>query len=239
MQADEQVGLAVVGERRAVVERDRLVGVAGQQHADAEPALERAFSRRAMRQRDVLLERAGGALDAGVVAAVAGVDDDRPQAAGGRLAAGGGRSGGWRNGQAGGRRRAAAAAEPGSAAAGSRSTITCAAVVLRPTTEARYDPKRGPTSMRDRLVSTPRGRIACTSRCGATAGSASVERVGVEPHEDAAGFLRDRVGRLRADRQTSRASARPTTSWRTATRGTRTSPTSTSREFFRTSSLAS
>ena len=41
VQAEEQVGLVVVGERRALIERDGLIAFAREQHADAEPRLER------------------------------------------------------------------------------------------------------------------------------------------------------------------------------------------------------
>ena len=47
VEADEEVGLVVVGERRALVEIHRGIAVAGQDHAHAQPRFEAAFRRRA------------------------------------------------------------------------------------------------------------------------------------------------------------------------------------------------
>ena len=83
VQADEQIGLVVVGEGGALVEIDGAVVLARQQRAHAEPRLERALEQAGDGQRDVLLEGPGGAAGAGPadafdvdVAAVSGIDDD-------------------------------------------------------------------------------------------------------------------------------------------------------------------
>ena len=90
VQAEEQVGLVVVGERGPLIDRDVLVAVAREQHAHAETALERGLQPACDRERDVLLQRPAGTLHAAIVAAVAGIDHDRPHAAGaGRSSSGG------------------------------------------------------------------------------------------------------------------------------------------------------
>ena len=81
VQADEEIRLVVVGERRALIEADGLVAVAREQHAHAKPRFERRLQPARDRQRDVLLERALRAFRAGLVAAVSGVDHDRAQPA--------------------------------------------------------------------------------------------------------------------------------------------------------------
>ena len=79
MQADEQLGLAVVGQRRTLVEPDPAVLVAGQDDADAEPRLDQRSHAPADIERHLLFEGAARTLDAVVVAAVTGVDDNRLQ----------------------------------------------------------------------------------------------------------------------------------------------------------------
>ena len=64
MKADEEIGLVVVGDRRALVEADRPVGVARQQRADAEPALDRRLQTPRDGERDVFLQRSAGTLRA-------------------------------------------------------------------------------------------------------------------------------------------------------------------------------
>ncbi len=81
VQADEEVRLVVVGERRALVEVDGRIGVARQDHAHAQPRLERRLEPPRDAERHVLFERAAGAVRAVFGAAVAGIDDDRADAA--------------------------------------------------------------------------------------------------------------------------------------------------------------
>ena len=95
---DEQVGLVVVGEGGALVERDLLVLVARQEGLQAELVRDRRAQLARDRERDVLLERAARALGADLVAAVAGVDDDRAQAGSLGRAASRGRARGARSG---------------------------------------------------------------------------------------------------------------------------------------------
>ena len=76
MQADEQVGLAVVGDRRAVVDRHAPVVVSRGQDANAESRFDRGSNPPRHGERDVLLLRAAGALCAFVVSAVARIDCD-------------------------------------------------------------------------------------------------------------------------------------------------------------------
>ena len=82
VEADEEVRLVVVGERRALVEVDGGIAVARQDHAHAQPRFERGLQPPRDAERDVLFERAAGPVRAVFGAAVAGVDDDRADAAG-------------------------------------------------------------------------------------------------------------------------------------------------------------
>ena len=78
--AQEDVGLVVVGKRSAIVERQRTIVLAGQEHLGAEAAFDQRPQAARDRQRDVLLERSLGALGAQFVAAVTRVDDHGAQA---------------------------------------------------------------------------------------------------------------------------------------------------------------
>ena len=55
VQADEHIGLVVVGHRRPGVERHVAIVLSGQEHADAEPALDRGFDLARDRQRQIFL----------------------------------------------------------------------------------------------------------------------------------------------------------------------------------------
>ena len=79
VQADEQVGLAVVGGGRALVDADQAVLVAGQDDPHTEASLdERAQPSRDV-ERQLLFLQAVGAAHTDLVAAVPGVDRQRPQ----------------------------------------------------------------------------------------------------------------------------------------------------------------
>ena len=71
VEADEHVGLVVVGKRRALVERQRAVVVARQQHAGAEARFQSALDATRDRQRQRLLQRAARAFGPVLVAAMA------------------------------------------------------------------------------------------------------------------------------------------------------------------------
>ena len=82
VQADEEIGLVVVGERRPPIDRHVLVAVAREEHAQAHAALDRRLQSPRHLQREILLLRARRARRALVVAAVARVDDDGPHGTG-------------------------------------------------------------------------------------------------------------------------------------------------------------
>jgi hypothetical protein len=84
VEADEHIRLVVVGDRRTLVEADRLVSVARQDHARSHTRLDRAFEPPCHTERDVFLECALGASSALLVAAMARIDDDDPEARSGR-----------------------------------------------------------------------------------------------------------------------------------------------------------
>ena len=77
VQADEQIGLAVVGDRRALVDRHAAVVVSREQHPDAEPRFDRRFDSPGDGEREVFLLGPAGAFRAFVVSAVARIDGDR------------------------------------------------------------------------------------------------------------------------------------------------------------------
>jgi hypothetical protein len=80
VQADEEVGLVVVGERRAVVVQHDAVVVSREQHADAEARIEHASQAARDVEHQVLLEHAAGPARALFLAAMPGIDHDRAQA---------------------------------------------------------------------------------------------------------------------------------------------------------------
>ncbi len=82
--AEEDVGLMVVGERRPIVVRDDAVVFAREEHPQAEAAFDQRAQPARHRERDVLLERAARSLRAKFVATVTGIDDHGPQAGRGR-----------------------------------------------------------------------------------------------------------------------------------------------------------
>ena len=102
VQADEQIGLVVVGHRRPLVDRHVAVVVSRQQHADAEPRFDGALDASRDRQRQVFFLRPAGALRALVFAAVAGIDRDRADRRRGWPNAGGSSGRRWRRSVAGG-----------------------------------------------------------------------------------------------------------------------------------------
>ena len=77
VQADEQVRLAVVGDRRALVEPERAVVVARQDHAQAESILDHCAQATGDVERQLFFLDAFRTADADVVAAVTRVDHDR------------------------------------------------------------------------------------------------------------------------------------------------------------------
>ena len=83
--AEEHVGLLVVGERRSIVERHRAIVLAGQEHPQPEAAFDQRAQAPRDRERDLFFERALRALRAELVAAMAGIDHDRAQAGRGAL----------------------------------------------------------------------------------------------------------------------------------------------------------
>ena len=74
VQADEEIRLVVVGEAARSSSATLLIAVAREDHADAEPRLERPLQPPGHAQRDGLLERPARPARAVVFAAVAGVD---------------------------------------------------------------------------------------------------------------------------------------------------------------------
>ena len=102
MQADEQVALGVVGRRGALVGRHGAIVVAGQHRANAHSRFEHGLEPAGDVERHLLLERAAGAVDARVVAAVSWIDHDGLEAAlrrhqhGGRRGGAGGAADGLR-----------------------------------------------------------------------------------------------------------------------------------------------
>ena len=77
VQAQEQIRLVVVRDRRALVERDVAVIVSREQDADAEPCLDDPFRAARDGERQILFLRALCAPCPFIVAAVAGIDRDR------------------------------------------------------------------------------------------------------------------------------------------------------------------
>ena len=84
VQADEEIRLVVVRERRTIVERDVPVVVSRQQDADAETSLDDALDAARDGERQILFLRPLRAAHAVVFAAVAGIDRDRSDRRGGR-----------------------------------------------------------------------------------------------------------------------------------------------------------
>src|SRR5204862_5846771 len=84
VEADEEVRLVVVRHRCALIQRQGLIALAREQHADAEPSLERPLQAARDRQRHVLLERAFLSARPVFIAAVPRIDDDGPESAGRR-----------------------------------------------------------------------------------------------------------------------------------------------------------
>ena len=76
VQADEQVRLVVVGDRRALVVRHDAVVVAREEHPDAKPGVEHAPQSPGHVQHQVLFEHAARAPCALLVAAMPGIDHD-------------------------------------------------------------------------------------------------------------------------------------------------------------------
>ena len=225
VQADEEVGLVVVGKRRAIVVVDGAVVVAREQHAHAEPGFERGLEQAGDRQRDVLLERAAGPLRALVVAAVPRVDHDGADR---RERADGEQRWGRRRRH---RRQSLRARRGGpdnlddQTLRGSLDGLI--AGPIRRKARAELDANRGCVRELahggDQLRRDDRADI-------------EVERLGLESDDDAPGLLEDGV---RGDRRGVDDHARVwpvEASTRTTTRGTRTPPTSTRREAGRTSS---
>ena len=79
MQRDEQVGVDLVGDGGPLLEGDERIVVAGHDHLAAELLLEARGEGLGHRQGHVLFQRTAGADRSGVLAAVAGVDDDAQQ----------------------------------------------------------------------------------------------------------------------------------------------------------------
>ena len=195
VEADEEVRLVVVGERRALVEADGGVAVARQDHAHAEPGLERRLQPPRDAQRHVLFERAAGAVRAVFGAAVARIDDDGADAAGRREIEerrGRRRRGqrcdrwrGWRGRRRrrGGRQRDDVDDDP----------------------SGRLDRRVGPRSGTTRIADRGRGPGSRCRRGCSESGPArrrrqrGIERFGLEPDDEPRAFLRDRVRCLRRD----------------------------------------
>ncbi len=76
MDGEEEVGLVLVGDAGALVERDDAVVAAGEDDARVQPFLEGVGELAAERQRGVLLQQPGRADGADFLPAVPGIDDD-------------------------------------------------------------------------------------------------------------------------------------------------------------------
>ena len=205
MQADEQIGLVVVGDRGPLVERHVPVVVSREQHANAEPRLDGGLEAARDGQRQVFLITPLGALDAVVLAAMARIDRDRPNrrrlagratAAGREAAAATGGAGAWRG--------FGRPPPPGRSSAAS----SCRPAVL----VARNPAKRGPRSTPSVVASIDAHRLdeALRLSCpGAQRRIVDVERVGVEPDHQPVVVLRHRAARRAAWRRSSAARRAP------------------------------
>ena len=189
--ADEQIGLVVVGERCAGVERHGGIAVAREEDARAESRLERRLDAPRNRERDVLLERPLRPGRARLGSAVARIDHDRAQARRSSTAASA---------------RPPVAARPGSARGGGKSAAarTRRSPGAKSTGPPAY-PRRGscrtagPARSRSTARSPP-ARTACTQPSEANAGSvASIGVRALEADDQPARLLRHRVRRRRRD----------------------------------------
>ena len=235
VQADEQVRLVVVGERRALVEADRLIAVARQDDAHAQPRLERRLQPARHAQRHVLFERAARSARAVFVAAVAGVDDDRAHAA--------------RRREVEQRRRQSGDGVGGAGAACRRAGVAGAVGRLRDDVDddagRRRDRPAGPRCGTSRSAARDRSTMDGGAVAGANALNEVGRRRGWQRGVECVGLEAGRRSRLPscaivcgvggATSSVSRASA-PCGSTSPATRGTRRSPTMTSRDGLRSSS---
>ena len=79
VEAEEEIGLVVVGDRGPLVERHEPVVVAREKYADAEARLDQRLEAARDRQRQVLLDNPLGAPGARVLPAMARIDGDRPE----------------------------------------------------------------------------------------------------------------------------------------------------------------
>ena len=196
VEADEEVGLVVVGERRALVEFDGSVGVARQDHPHAEAGLERRLQPARDAQRHVLLERAARAVRAVFRRRR---DPHRRRWCGCRLT---------------GRDRGAAGATParpevlplawlGPAAAGGAAVVSVmTSTMIRPVprspgkSDVRNDPNRGP---RSRIRLAPSTRQVLNQVRRGDGRQRGIERLGLELDHQPRALLRDRVRCLRRD----------------------------------------
>ena len=177
VQADEQIGLVVVRDRGALVDRHVPIVVSRQQDADARAALRSPpFARRAMASVRSFSFAPFGALDAVVLAAVAGIDRDgvnrgRRLAEGRRQRRGGGCGGGVAGGGAG----VAVGLAPPAASITSRVVVSTGWLVAwkpakrgpRSTAERRRIERRGPPA-RGPAAPAPAAAGSATSSASAS-----------------------------------------------------------------------
>ena len=219
--ADEDIGLLAVGVRRSLVERHRPIVVARENDAQPETALDQRAQAPRHRERDVLLEGAAAALRAQLVAAVARIDHDGAHAGRGHRDRDGGISAA--GGAAGGVVVVAGASVPG----GSRSMTTRELLASGCEVVTRCMPNFGPVHEAHGV-----GRLAGLQRLQELLlrkrGQGQVERVGFEGHREAAGSAVTRAERDRRDVEGHRCVRRSRLD-RATTRGTRRSPTMSSR----------
>ena len=227
MNADEHVGLLAVRVRRSIVERHRPVVVSCEKDAQSEARFDQRAHAPRHRQRDVFFQRAAGALRAEFVAAVAWIDDDGAHARGRHRQRQRRRSAG--GGAAGGDRRAG-----GSVPGGSRSITTRELLASGCEVVARCMPNFGPVIRRTVAGVSP----GCTRlkkilrrdrrqlRSSASASNATTSRPG---------SLVTRAGVPAASTSKVTEALVGLASTRATTRGTRRSPTITSRALRRSS----
>ena len=214
----------------AYAERSSSVSIAvvvsRHEHAQPEPALDQRAQAAGDAQRDVFLERAARARGAALVAAMAGVDHDRPDARRRRddLQRSAGLTGParrrWRD--------AGVSGEPAIRSSPAAARSRAATRSRRAATSSRDGRQTSDRSPGGPMVG-PSGLQACRKSGGGSVRQRQVQRVGFEGSDEAAGLERDaRRGRRRHVEGDGRAGRRRST--RPATRGTRMSPRRAVRE---------
>src|SRR5437762_10680421 len=83
MKAHEQIGLVVVGKRRAFVQTDGGIGIASQDHPESQSPLEGRFQPSSDTERDLFLQRPRWSACAVLRSAMSRVNDNGAERAGG------------------------------------------------------------------------------------------------------------------------------------------------------------